>query len=157
MVAPLLVNILVSGMTAAAFTVAGVVDVSTWVLSTLVDILGDDLVGGMAGVMGATIGTIGWIASLMSAPIIDGFIGFAFSSLGAILSWYGAMVSDWTASFILDSVGVGLAAFGVWKTIIKPDPILSKYPTANGILKGITIIEAGISVFELTTTVASHD
>jgi hypothetical protein len=36
-------------MTAAAFAVAGVADISSWVLSTLVDVLGDDLVGGMAG------------------------------------------------------------------------------------------------------------
>ena len=85
-------------------------------------------------------------------------MGFALSSLGAFLSWVGAIVTDWAQSMVLDVVGFGLAAYGFYEVFFKNKfPLQKLSPTAKGIIKGITAMEAGISVFELTTTVASHE
>jgi hypothetical protein len=85
-------------------------------------------------------------------------MGFALSSLGAFLSWWGAIETDWTTSLTLDLVGFGLAAYGVYEVFFKnKSPLQKLSPTAKSIMKGITAMEAGISVFELTTTVASHE
>ena len=158
LVAPFLVELLISGMTAAVFVMVGVTDIGGWIVGTMGDILGDQLVAGMAGVMGATMGTIGWPASMMSSPVIGDVMGFALSSLGAFLSWWGAIETDWTTSLTLDLVGFGLAAYGVYEVFFKnKSPLQKLSPTAKSIMKGITAMEAGISVFELTTTVASHE
>ncbi len=158
LVAPFLVELLISGMTAAVFVMVGVTDIGGWIVGTMGDILGDQLVAGMAGVMGATMGTIGWPASMMSSPVIGDVMGFALSSLGALLSWVGAIVSDWTQSMMLDLIGFGLAAWGVYEIFIDSDSLMQKLnPTAKGVIKGIVAMEAGIAMFELTTTVASHE
>lgn len=158
MVAPFLVELLISGMAAAAFSMVGAIDVMGWISGTIGNILGDQLVAGMAGIMGATMGTIGWLASMMSSPVIGDVMGFALSSLGALLSWVGAIVTDWTQSLMLDLIGFGLAAWGVYEIFIDSDSLMQKLnPTAKGIMKGIVAMEAGIAMFGLTTTVASHE
>ena len=60
MIAPFLVDLLISGMTAVAFVMVGVMDIGGWIIGTIGDILGAELVAGMAGVMGATMGTISY-------------------------------------------------------------------------------------------------
>lgn len=61
MVAPFLVELLISGMAAAAFSMVGAIDVMGWISGTIGNILGDQLVAGMAGIMGATWGrSAGW-------------------------------------------------------------------------------------------------
>ena len=157
LVAPFLIDLLISGMTAAAFAIVNVGNALGWIAGTIWGILGDDLVVGMAGIMGATMGTIGWIASMMSAPVLGAALGFVISSIGAFLSWLGTIETDWTKTLMYDMIGLGFATFGAWEIFLNPNPTLMKNPVAKGILKGLVVMEAGISTFELITTVASHE
>ncbi len=158
LVAPFIIDLLISGMTTAAFALVGGIDVIGQIVGTIGDILGTELVGGMAGIMGATIGTIGWIASMMMlSTALGDIMGFVVSSIGALLSWVGALVSDWSTSVILGIAGLGVAAYGAYKVFVDLDSTLMKNPVAKGIMKGVTAIDAGISIFALTSTVASYE
>ena len=157
LVAPFLIDLMISGMTAAAFAIANVGNVLGWIAGTIWDILGDDLVVGMAGIMRATMGTIGWIASMMSAPVLGEALGFVISSIGAFLSWCGTIVTDWWTTLGFDVIGMTFSLIGTIQIFKNPNPILLKNPTARGILKSLAIGELGISAFELITTVASYE
>ena len=154
---PMLVNLLISGMIAAVFVLAFETNVIGWISDTICDILGDDLTEGMAGVMGATMGTIGWIASMPVAAEIGAIKGFVYASIGGFLSWAGTLITDWTQKMAIDILAVYFAADSCYELFFKPDSAFSKLnPTATSIMKGITLMEAGISIFELTTAVANH-
>ena len=158
LVVPFLMDMLISGMTAALFTLVNVPDLIGWVADTILDALGTDLAGGMAGVMGATMGTITWIAAQMYSPVIADIDGFVLSTIGAVFAWMGSMEQDWTKSLILDIIGFGFSIYGCYEIFFNKESVMQKLsPTAKSIMKGISGLELGISSFELVTTVASYD
>jgi hypothetical protein len=158
MIAPLLIDLMISGMTAAVFLIGEAVDALGWIAGTIWQILGDDLTVGVGSIMGATIGTIGWIASLMSLyPAPEEVKGFILSSIGWVISWWGTRETEWIKMLIIDIAGMALTAIGAWDVFINPSPRLFNNPTAKGIMKGLVIIETGISLFQLSTVVANHE
>jgi hypothetical protein len=159
-----LMKCLVSTIAGGLFSVAmfnGGVDVISGISQLLLGALGSDLSEGMAKVMGATMGTIGWLKSLVAAPILSNIVDFAIATIGFFLSYAGCLIHNqyWfgiDASLILDLFGLGFASYGVWDAFHMDDDAIEKIGV-NGlsILKDVSLIEAGVSLFELTTTVTN--
>jgi hypothetical protein len=156
-----LINILIVGeLTSAAISFSGVGDVAIWVMEIIYKSLGSDIIGGMAGIMGATSGTIGWLVAQVVCPVNAGFkafFDFAIATMGALLSWVACNTDDWTSSFILACIGVGFSVYGFCDLLFDTKSIIAKTnPTANEILIGISMIDVGTSVFGFGTTVANY-
>ena len=101
------------------------------------------------------LGPCGFLASMVASFLVELLIS---GMTAAAFVMVGAIVTDRAQSMMLDLVGFGLAAYGVYEVFFKnKSPLQKLSPTAKSIMKGITAMKAGISAFELTTTVASHE
>ncbi|MFA5313305.1 MAG: hypothetical protein WC375_08350 [Methanomassiliicoccales archaeon] len=154
-----ILDILIAGeWSGSAVSFSGIGNVMMWVWETVTDCLGlnSDLAVGMAATMGATIGTISWFAELTTAAYLGEVTGFAFSCIGAFISWYGCTVTDKEWGLELGIIGTGLSALGLILTL-KDKNLKTASPIGYEIMNGISIMDVGISIFGVVTTVANYD